>query len=102
MPFKYVGHLEYQNAEIWYTAANGKQYEIPGSYSGAYPGSTRESSDGRNGLGGHLDPGGGRGPAVDVSGSGQLSSGLRGYVRCAGPTTIRATFEVRLAERDPV
>ena len=43
MPFKYVGHLEYQNAEIWYTAANGKQYQIPASYSGAYPGATRES-----------------------------------------------------------
>ena len=43
MPFKYVGHLEYQNALIKYRTLAGVTYEIPGSYSGAYPGSTRES-----------------------------------------------------------
>ena len=43
MPFKYVGHLEYTNAAILYTTAAGVAYEIPGSYSGAYPGSTRDS-----------------------------------------------------------
>ena len=43
MPFKYVGHLEYQNAFIKYRTLAGVTYEIPGSYSGAYPGSTRES-----------------------------------------------------------
>ena len=43
MAFEYVGHVAYQNAAIKYTASDGTVYEIGGTYSGAYPGATRDS-----------------------------------------------------------
>ena len=43
MAFEYVGHVSYQNAEIKYTHSDGTVYEIGGTYSGAYPGATRDS-----------------------------------------------------------
>lgn len=43
MPFKYVGYLAFENAEVKYRTLGGEEYELPGTYSGAYPGATRDS-----------------------------------------------------------
>ena len=41
--FQNVGHVAYQNAQVFYTGRNGQRYQIGGSYSGAYPGATRDT-----------------------------------------------------------
>lgn len=41
--FTNVGHVEYTNAQILYTTLGGVRYQIGGTYSGAYPGATRDT-----------------------------------------------------------
>ena len=43
MPFRQIGYLAFENAEVTYRTLGGESYELPGTYQGAYPGATRDS-----------------------------------------------------------
>ena len=43
MPYRHVTDLRFKDAVVQYRAKDGKNYELPGTYQGSYPGATTDS-----------------------------------------------------------